>query len=226
MSKGNCIVICCLVVLLVGATSALGMPILDQAQEAYSGDHIFGHNGPDRVTATAQVFTPGISGQLWTLDLWLSNCLGGPLKVSIVDTVAGAPLGASLGSADISSWSAGEWRSLDFHNENIWLNSGTQYAFIMETREPADGFGYIRVMWDPASYTGGELWSSLSVRNSGAWEIAQATRSDGSRIGGDAGFRTWMESSASSSAPIPEPATLALFATAVAGAGFMRKRRK
>lgn len=147
------ITLMCFLALVVGwSRSGAAIPILDQSQLDFSsGEFVQGN------ISVAQTFTPSITGDLASLDLYIANhdtAEGKPLIVSICDTVSGLP-GNQLGTVDLNNIGQNyTWYSLDFSSLDISLNANTQYAFVLSC--PGTFYGvYPAGSVNPNSYTGG-----------------------------------------------------------------------
>lgn len=161
--------------------NCLGIPILDQSNTANSSGEFLG--GATGNTAILQTFTPGITGQLATLNLLLDANEGSgnnPLIVSIYGTQNGLPQ-TLLGSEDLYNIS-GEyfgWYSMDFSSLDIQLNADTLYAMVFT--HPTGNYVYVRGTVNNSYYGGAEF---LETSSNPTWQ--PDTRSE------DINFETFM----------------------------------
>jgi len=215
------------IALLAGGSPA--SPILDQSQEVFNGSAAVDIQG-----SLAQTFTPLVSRQLDHVDLHICDEYGNPTvpaTISIVQTVAGAPTGATLGQVVVSGFTidtaydvnndgtidvSGGWNSIDFLPESVELTAGTLYAIVISNNDPSyltpptDAlFAQVGIVAAEDLYSQGVLWTSRSS----TWApLALESYPSGFS---DAVFRTYM---------VPEPATLGLLI--MGGLAFLRVRRR
>ena len=199
-------------------TAANAAPILDQENVISLGDGFAA--GEDN----AQTFTVGAGGILTSIHVFLRNAtFGNPgadadLLFDVRKTTGtGAPEESNsapevLGSLAVSAFAlptaAHAFHIFDLSAFNISVDVGDELAFVLrgDYSLPIKAFG--------SSYAGGERY----LRNLGtitSWVSAGA----GSQ---DAGFRTFVDSSAQS---IDESNSLAILALGLAGLAFVRRKR-
>ncbi len=157
---------------------------------------------------TAQTFTVGIAGNLELVDvsLYAFNNYPGNLNFEIVTTSSGLPYLAgqvpgsvlASGTIQVPSTSGAFLGSLS--GFSIPVSVGEQLAVTLSTETPVEWY----FVGDPNSYTGGEAYYTSTSLNS--WYDQSA----------DTVFSTFV--TPSSSSPVPEPSSLALFL--LGGVGF------
>jgi hypothetical protein len=166
-----------------------------------------------------QTFTAGMSGQLESIDVYLSDfsTLGPnpiaptyPSTVSVVNLVGAVPSGSVLGEVYVEEF-VYEFNNVDFLSEWVFLMAGTQYGIVISNDDP-DPWDEGSVGWGMADsdvYSGGSLWNwHFDV----GWNQDYLLPAyDFSKM--DAAFRTYM---------VPETATIILLGVGVLA---LRKRR-
>jgi len=135
--------------------------VLDQSQEAYSDRLGFIFNN----CAWAQTFTPGMSGQLEKIDIYLNHWIDNiiydyPTVFSIVNVIDSTPSGSVLGKVTVSHFSVG-FNSIDFLPESINLVAGVKYGIVISSDDPKqnlDASVHLQLC-DIDAYSEGSLWS-------------------------------------------------------------------
>lgn len=167
-----------------------------------------------------QTFTAGISAQLESVDVHLSDIFGPlgpnpvaptyPTTVAIVNLVGSVPSGSVLGEVYVEDFVYG-FNNVNFLSDSIFLTAGTGYGIVISNEDP-DPWDEGSVVWgiaDSDVYSGGSLWNWHS--DVGWNQDYSLPVLDFSIM--DAAFRTYM---------VPEPATIILLGF---GAVVLRKRR-
>jgi hypothetical protein len=139
----------------------------------------------------AQVVTPGITGQLTSVDvrLWYSGTPTQGVTVGIRNVSGGLPTGSDLASGFVPDSSIGgvaAWLSVPLSTP-ISVTAGTQFAIVVTTTNNANDY-----MWrmDAAgTYAGGQAF-----QNSGTWVVM---------TGDSMNFRTYVNTA--DSGPTPPP---------------------
>jgi hypothetical protein len=158
---------------------------LDQSYETWSTSVSIPTGG------LAQVVTPGITGQLTSVDvrLWYSGSPTQGVTVGIRNVSGGLPAGSDLASGFVPDTSIGgvaAWLSVPLSTP-VSVTAGTQFAIVVTTTNNANDYKW-RV--DAAgTYAGGDLSVNL-----GSWSIL---------AGDDANFRTYVNTS--DTGPTPPP---------------------
>ena len=134
MKKGF-IIFAALSIMLTSANAT----VIDQTQdqtEKYGWGFIYSG------VSWAQTFTPGITGQLESIDLYLGNYWlypsippDYPTDISIVNLIDSVPSGSVLGQVRVDTFSYG-FNSINLLSENIFLSAGTQYAIMLSNDDP------------------------------------------------------------------------------------------
>lgn len=181
--------------------SSVGASILDQAQETIGEFGTFCDEWH-----WAQTFTPGMGGQLDSIDVYLSNLLyhpnppDYPTTIAIANVIDSMPGTLILGQVYVDQFTDG-FNNIDFLSESVFLTAGTTYAIVISNDDP-DPYDYGSVTWDLATsdvYSGGSLWNWM---NGVGWNQDYLMPDyDFSKM--DAAFRTYM---------LPEPSALLLLA--------------
>jgi hypothetical protein len=190
-------------------SSALAIPVLDQAQTEKNGGVAFWSD-----YIIAQTFIPSITGYLdhIYLELSQSNTDSEMMHIQIADWDDSSP-GTVLGHVDIVG--PGNL-DIDFLSQNIFLETDDMYAILMsndlfyfDPPIPYKNTG-TNVFWDGNLYPRGGLWRKHIFDD--VWRYDPNT---------DAVFETWMVG------PIPEPSTILLLGFGLIGlVGFSRKKFK
>jgi len=195
-------------------TQGFGTPILDQHQESWHGGGAYFW----AEQSFAQTFIPSVGDKLdhveFLVDTW-TDVPSVPATISIVETVAGEPSGAIVGSVTVPQLQLG-WYMVDFSSESMMLAAGTQYGLVFSNNDPGqddgttDGLG---IEWDGNPYPGGTLWRWTPITG---WEVYNAFGPAGDA---DIAFRTWMAPA------VPAPGALVLGSIGVALVGWLRRHR-
>jgi len=188
---------------LLFCSGVYAVPTLDQYQDSYNGG-----TAPTSYYKLAQTFTAGLDGLLDHLEIGCSST--GTTLWEIRETTAGAPSDTILGSVTVSSDMTMGWNNIDFSSENIAINASTMYAIV--TYFIAGGYEYLRIEFDPDSYTDGQYWWDLGYGD--GWEVVEISG------GGDWQFRTYVDIET-----IPAPGALLLGGIGAGLVGWMRRRR-
>jgi hypothetical protein len=176
----------------------------------------------DGEQALAQTFTVGITGQLTTIAVDLGGT--SPITLNLVLVSGGAPTSTIIATAvatpPFTTSSTGALTYFDFTNSHISVFAGEMLAF-----EPSSAMG--ASMGDelaynaPNPYSGGELFYTNLSQGVDQLEPFISQLTGQGPIGGvDAQFATYV------TPQTPLPAALPLFATGLAGLGFLGWRRK
>jgi hypothetical protein len=202
MIRARTVIISMSAILLL-CSNALALPTLDQYQDSYTGG-----TAPTSYYKLAQTFAAGLTGPLDHIEIGCSST--GTTVWEIRETTAGAPSDTILGSVTISSDMTVGWNNIDFSSENIDINAGTMYAIV--TYFIAGGYEYLRINFDPDSYTDGQYWWDLGYGD--GWEVVTTFG------GGDWQFRTYIDIET-----IPAPGALLLGGLGAGLVGWLRRRR-
>ncbi|UCD56444.1 MAG: hypothetical protein JSV16_11480, partial [Candidatus Hydrogenedentota bacterium] len=163
-----------------------------------------------------QTFTTGMSGQLESVDVHLTDLFGSgtptyPSTVSIVNLVGSVPSGSALGEVHVEAFVDG-FNNVDFLSESIFLTAGMQYGIVISNDDP-EPWDAGSVCWGVAEsdvYSGGSLWNwHFEVGWNQDYSLPDF---DFSKM--DAAFRTHM---------VPEPATIVILCFGYLG--LIRKRQ-
>ena len=186
-----------IVALLVASVSLTASAyVLDQFKEDLSPGG--GETSVTKSTDLAQTFTAGISEVLAFVDIEFASWVTpGAVDVSITKTSSGVP---SLEPGDVLATvtaAGGDlvlgWNRFLFEPENVWLEEGEMYAFVMEAAESST---WVRWAYEGGNtYPRGALWNHMAFgQDPPEWR--------GGTDGNDVHFRTYMV--------VPEPTALVL----------------
>ena len=193
--------------LLVSASFTASAYVLDQVVEK-----TLPGGGSSSITESrdlGQTFTPGFSEILAFIVIEFAEMnTPGAVDLSITETVSGVP---SLDPGDVLATVTtpgvdlvvGSNRFI-FEPQNVWLEEGEMYAFVMEAAEPATWVQWTYERGGP--YTRGALWQHFGYgQDPPEWR--------GGADGNDVLFRTYM---------VPEPGLHCLLG--FGAVGFLRRR--
>ena len=166
----------------------------------------------------AQTFTPGITAQLESVDLYLSNFEPDlpnpptyPSTISIVNVIVTVPSGSVLGEVYVEHFING-FNRVDFLSESVFLTAGSLYGIVVSNDDP-EPYDNGSLSWGLTEggdvYTDGSLW--LWKADVGWNQDYLLPYYDFSLM--DAGFITYM---------VPEPSSMVLLGLAA----LCMKRRK
>jgi len=203
------------IVILVMLTSFVGMSkagIIDQSQlQCQSTGTICSE------WHWAQTFTPGITGQLESLDLYMSNYVpdmtppGHSATVSIVNVTGTVPCGSVLGEVYVEQFVYG-CNNINFLSESVFLTAGALYGIVVSNDDPEpfdnESLGW-RITDGGDVYAGGSLWL---WKDDVGWN-QDYLLPDFDFTVMDAAFTTYM---------VPEPSSIVLLGLAVL---CMKRRR-
>ncbi|MCK4794330.1 MAG: hypothetical protein KAV87_61955 [Desulfobacteraceae bacterium] len=158
----------------------------------------------------AQTFTPGITSQLESVDLYLSNFemdLPDPptylSTISIVNVIGTVPSGSVLGEVYVEQFVNG-FNRVDFLSESVFLTAGSLYGIVV-SNDDSEPFDNGSLSWGLTEggdvYTDGSLW--LWKADVGWNQDYLLPDYDFSLM--DAGFATYM---------VPEPSSIVLWGLA------------
>ena len=179
------------------AGSADALPILDQENTVSPTNAI-------APSSFQQTITAGIAGSLNSVEFSFSFSIsvsGADLNFSVTANILDGLSGPVLGSDTQARSGVGNHLiTFDFSGANIFFDIGDVFAASFSPIIPPNTVLDIRYN-TPSTYSGGGAFFGASV------------------INGDAFFRSHMDQ-------VPEPSTLALFGTGLAGLGFVMRRRR
>lgn len=183
-------------------------PVLDQEQSTQNGGSAYNAS-----RSLAQTFTAGLSGKLSSIDLGFSSSDPTyPTTIEIRTTALGLPTDTVLGSISPTGGFVYGWNSIDFSGENIFVNAGTMYSFVLSSDEPQGSYSnWLQVRWDATAYLAGRFFEDVGSGWNPYLSMGEA----------DAQFRTYVDVGN----PVPAPGAMVLVGMGTSLVTWLRRRR-